>query len=328
MPTRRQHYVWRHYLEAWQAQDALFTCLIGDKPTRTGPTNVMVQRDFYRVGAITSEDVATLRALLLRDETSPALRDLHRNLINQFHLLATLDGIAQTDPSLPSEHKTIARDAVIEAEERIHGRIEQHAMPILGALRDEDATVIHDNATSVDFFNFISHQYCRTKTFRDTIASGLRALVPDDTAERICHVYCHCIATNVGATLYRDRADFELLFLRSPTPLGLITGDQPVVNLLATHDGSEPSELALYYPLTPSLAMILSPKSLDLRVSVGTVTGSSVRELNDLIVWKSNRFLVAHSDTLLRPYISRTNVPPPSPLTILRDSQAERTIPH
>ena len=72
-----------------------------------------------------------------------------------------------------------------------------------------------------------------------------------NVTERIRHVYCHCIATNVGATLCRDRSDFELLFLRSPTSNGLITGDQPVVNLLATHDGTEPSELALYYPLFP-----------------------------------------------------------------------------
>ena len=242
--------------------------LIDDKLTRTKPSNIMLQRDFYRIGALTSVDVATLRALLLRDETPSAIRNLHRKLIKQFHRLAVLDVIAQADPRLRSQHKVLARDAVIEAEERLHRGIEQRAVPILSALRDEDASVIHDTATSVDFFDFISHQYFRTKAIRDTMANELRTLVPADTAERIRHVFCHCIATNVGASLYRDRDDFELLFLRSPAPQCLITGDQPVVNLLATHDGTEPSELALYYPLTPSLAMILSPKSLDLRPAI------------------------------------------------------------
>ena len=318
MPTRRQHYVWRHYLEGWRAQDTLVASLIGDKLTRTRPSNIMVQRDFYRVGALTSADVATLRALLLRDKTSPALRDLHRKFIKQFHMLATLDVIAQADPRLRSQHKLLARDAVIEAEERIHRGIEQHAVPILSALRNEDASVIHDTATSADFFNFISHQYFRTKAMRDTMANGLRTLVPADTAERIHHVFCHCIATNVGASLYCDRDDFELLFLRSPAPQCLITGDQPVVNLLATHDGTEPSEVALYYPLTPSLAMILSPKSLNLRPAIARVATPCFRELNDLIAWKSARFLVARSDSLLRPYIPPATVPPPSPLEILR----------
>ena len=279
--------------------------LIGDKLTRTKPSNIMVQRDFYRIGALTSADVATLRALLLRDETPSAIRHLHRKLIKQFHRLAVLDVIAQADPRLRSRHKVLARDAVIEAEERLHRGIEQRAVPILSALRDEDASVIHDTATSVDFFDFISHQYFRTKAIRDTMANELRTLVPADTAERIRHVFCHCIATNVGASLYRDRDDFELLFLRSPAPQCLITGDQPVVNLLATHDGTEPSELALYYPLTPSLAMILSPKSLDLRPAIASVTAPCVRELNDLIAWKSARFLVARSDNLLRPYVPR-----------------------
>ena len=285
----------------------------------------MVQRDFYRIGALTSADVATLRALLLREETSPALRDLHRKLIQQFHGLATLDVIAQADPRLHSRHKRLARDAVIEAEERLHGGIEQHAVPILGALRNEDASVMHDTATSVDFFNFISHQYFRTKSIRDAMSNGLRTLVPADTAERIRHVFCHCIATNVGASLYGDRDNFELLFLRSPPPQGLITGDQPVVNLLATHDGTAPSEVALYYPLTPSLAMILSPKSLDLRPAIARAAAPCVRELNDLIAWKSARFLVGRSHTLLRPYIPPATVPPPSPLEILRGRPPART---
>ena len=320
MPTRRQHYVWRHYLEAWLAPDALVASLMGDKIVRTNPANIMLQRDFYRVGALTNEDVATLRAMLMGEETSPHLRDHHRNLIEQFRWLATLDAIAQSVPDLPSEHSTAARNAVIEAEERIHASIERRAVPILRALRNEDAHVIHDDDASTDLFHFISHQYFRTKAIRDTVEKGLRAVVPADSAERVRHVFCHCIATNVGWTLYRDRADFELLFLRSPTPECLVTGDQPVVNLLATHDGTEPAELALYYPLTPSLAMILSPKSLHLRSPVAVATASDVRELNDLVAWKSARFLVASSDRILPRYVGRAAAPPPAPLAILRGS--------
>ena len=325
MPTRRQHYVWRHYLEGWLGSDTLVAFLMDDKVARTKPANIMVQRDFYRVAALTTEDVDALRGLLLGSETSPALRDLHRNLIRQFHRLGTLDAVAQTVPDLPSEHSAAARNAVIEAEERIHAGIERRAVPILAALRDEHAEVIYDDDVSVDFFHFVSHQYFRTKALRDTIEKGLRALVSTDTAERIRHVFCHCTATNVGATLYRDRANFELLFLRSPTPEGIITGDQPVVNLLATHDGTEPAELALYYPLSPSLAMILSPKSLDLRSPVASASPSVGRELNNFVAWKSSRFLVARSNPLLRPYLCPAAVPPPSPLATLRGQPAPTT---
>ena len=68
-----------------------------------------------------------------------------------------------------------------------------------------------------------------------------------------------------------------------------IVDGRSVVNLLATHDGTAPSEVALYYPLTPSLAMILSPKSLNLRPAIARVAAPCVRELNDLIAWKSDR---------------------------------------
>ena len=69
MATRHQHYVWRHYLEGWHAHDMLVTSLVGDKLVRTKPRNIMVERDFYRLRAITPADAAVLRFLLMSKET-------------------------------------------------------------------------------------------------------------------------------------------------------------------------------------------------------------------------------------------------------------------
>ena len=124
-------------------------------------------------------------------------------------------------------------------------------------------------------------------------------------AARIRHLYCHCLATNLGASLYSDRKDFELLFVDAPADDRLITGDQPMVNILAKNDGAPPRELALYYPLSPALGMILAPKTLAMLPVVGEISAPRTAELNDLIARKSERFLVADSDSLLTRYAVR-----------------------
>ena len=261
MAVRRQHYVWRHYLEAWQARDGLVSSLVGDKFVRTNPSNIMVERDFYRLHAITRRDVAMLRELLLREETPSALRRSHENLVAQFTRVSDVQEAVQGHPKVPSHAKASVRDMAIQIEERIHGGTEDAALPILRALRNKDRSVLHSDAAAFAFFNFVSQQYMRTKPTRDRIEAVLTEIMSPASAERIRHVYCHCIATNLGASLYVDRQEFELLFFDAPADQGLITGDQPLVNMLHTDDGNPPPEMVLYYPLSPILGMILAPKS-------------------------------------------------------------------
>lgn len=318
MATRRQHYVWSHYLEGWQAQDTLVSSLIGDKLVRTHPANIMVERDFYRVRAITPTDAVILRALLMREQTPSVVRQTHEKLIVHFEYISDVYSVVQRDPRFSSADKAIVQDAAINFEDRIHGGIEHDAVPILRALRNKDPSVIHSDATAFSFYNFMSQQYLRTKSMRNAIQRVLNEIMPPDTAERIRHVYCHCIATNLGASLYVDRKKFELLFVECPTERGLITGDQPVVNILGTDDDSAPLEIALYYPLSPTLGMFLAPKTLGMRSTVANLNASGIVELNDRIAWKSERFLAANSDGVLLPYVSKSRVQPPSPLSIVR----------
>ena len=107
-------------------------------------------------------------------------------------------------------------------------------------------------------------------------------------------------ATNLGASLFFDRKKVEITFLENKTDLGFITGDQPIVNLLATRDGSPPEELAFYYPLAPDLAIILSPREFKLK----PINCEMFEELNDLIAWKSKHFVISNTVTMLQKYIA------------------------
>ena len=94
-----------------------------------------------------------------------------------------------------------------------------------------------------------------------------------------------------------DRDEFEIAFLECRDGQGFITGDQPVVNLMGTGDGRETMELALYYPLSPVLACLVTPREYS--VSSMQVPVSTVAALNTVIEWESMDFLIASSNKAL-----------------------------
>ena len=72
-----------------------------------------------------------------------------------------------------------------------------------------------------------------------------------------------------------------------------------MVNLMAASDGRETVELAFYYPVSPSVACLVAPRSYRLHSQV--IPSATVEELNNQIARESEHFLVAKADrTLLR----------------------------
>jgi hypothetical protein len=106
---------------------------------------------------------------------------------------------------------------------------------------------------SLEFINFATHQFFRTPKLRE-IVSQLDNPIPGLDLNRTWLIESHIFATNLGARIYVERNTYKFTFLNNQTSVPFITGDQPVINL-NTH---EDKELKLYYPLTPSVALIFA----------------------------------------------------------------------
>ncbi|MGC4064853.1 MAG: DUF4238 domain-containing protein [Polyangiaceae bacterium] len=70
---RRQHYVWRHYLEAWTTEGTLW-CRREGKVFEASPQNVAHERYFYRLREMSEADLEFVRTLLIRPLEQPKLR--------------------------------------------------------------------------------------------------------------------------------------------------------------------------------------------------------------------------------------------------------------
>ena len=208
-----------------------------------------------------------------------------------------LPGLRTAPSRQPQEFRTeeerkYANDLVIETEEKLQTGIEQRALPILEQLRHEQTDFLSDYNLTMNFFQFVSHQYMRTRASRERVGGELRHSFPGWDFGHLKHLVCHCAAENIGASLFVDRNKFQIVFLRNGSKDEFITGDQPIVNLFRSHgEDSSPTELALYYPLNPHLSMILLPGLYGL--SSMKVPPPIVDDLNNIIAQKAREFIVA-----------------------------------
>lgn len=313
MVTRRQHYVWRHYLEAWEQKKGIINCLRDGKIFPANPKNVMVERDFYKLPRLTKADVEFLEPFM--QATYPEVREINLNLIKTLVFLTNANDLIQSQEGISEAVKSDFQTPIIEAEEKLHEQIESDALPVLEELRQKQTNFLCNDKAAISFFDFIAHQYWRTKRIRESVGEILYSSSNRDFSH-LQNLLCHCFANSMGANLFFDRSEFDIIFLDNTTDLGFITGDQPIVNLMGTRNGTPPEEIALYYPLAPDLAFILLPKEY----KPCSMNIDMVKELNDLIMWESKHFLVSDSTKVLEQYLNNPISRIPPTCRILTDS--------
>jgi hypothetical protein len=98
---------------------------------------------------------------------------------------------------------------------------------------------------------------------------------------RIANPLVHILATNVGMNLYVERQNHSTRLLENKTDVPFVAGDQPVINISSgPKDTTPPVKFELYYPLSPSKAMLLLEPSSDFFSIDSTVTETFVRMCN------------------------------------------------
>lgn len=145
--------------------------------------------------------------------------------------------------------------------EDIHSDIENDAINHLEDLRNCDLSFKEDEVSKIKFEIFLFAQYLRTNRMRSNLLAVFSNPVFKDRIGLLKEswpVY-HLLAAIVWGTGYSLMAK-NYQILKTSGNREFITGDQPVINTLATHgsidnpvDGFE-----LFYPISPKLALLLT----------------------------------------------------------------------
>lgn len=247
------------------------------------------ERDFYRIQDMTDEDIALIHAVCVAPMGSPLQRKAAERWIFEFNRVRE---IRRRLEAMGIDATSVMEPAYIEAEERLHGEIERAALPLLDRLIASETFCLSDDEDYMVFVHFLMTQYFRTSRMLGNMRRGMGPRF-EGTLERSIGVLRHIFATATGFTLYAQRTTMKAHLLLNDTPVPLITGDQPVINMLAVErpDGVVVDDCEFYYPLSPHKALVILK---DDRFSSGRIGEPQVaREFNRLIALSAERQVYA-----------------------------------
>lgn len=265
MTTRRQHYVWQKYLEPWTTQTGkarLLWCLRRDAtaPIRVAPKNVAVERDFYRLLDLQSGDADFVRWVAFGSKTNPKLRELNEGWLSGLEVFLGLQRAARVRVQGKPRLTALLDEQMIEFEENAYARLEGDAVSQLAALQSGDISFFDVEQQAVSFSYFLAQQYFRTKAIRNRIRDTFPAQTEKDRFDRTWPLFRYVFATNVGYSIFAHRCSIRLQVLQAPPDMEFITADQPAINTHGAFVGptTPVEELELFYPVSPTRAVILS----------------------------------------------------------------------
>lgn len=300
--TRRQHHVWRRYIEGWASEDKVWCLmLINRKVVHTNPINLGVEGDFYKLGRLNEADRAFVKEIIAHSPVQG--RKVLNNFLRMFdgEWLEGLRSLLPPDSQNALELNALVDEYMLTAEEQYHGGLENDFVQILNHLKEGDASVVADDNRIADICRFVALQWFRTKTLRTAILKQSRP-PPGVSMRRVWPVLSHIFATNVGGSLFLARHINPLRLVENASGVPFITGDQPVVNLQSMpKEQISPEHFSLYWPLSSTRALFIDDHTKPLGLPDLLTSAEEVKRLNwhmaasaDMQVYASSRECLIH----------------------------------
>jgi hypothetical protein len=292
-PKRRHHHVWQRYLKAWTTNGVIW-CRQSDRIFPTGTRTIAVERDFYKLHRLSTEDIALIKMLF--NKGHPLVVQLNRELLNL--LTAPFDLADQMAPS--KERALMERlldDYASNVLEDYHARVEASFIPSLESALNGDAS-FYDDDRCISFLSYLCTQYMRTKGIKERSRARCTA---DGSADlsRVWNIMIHMFATNIGVDLFLNRKRRKLVLVHNQTDVPFVTGDQPAINLKANGVGA-PENLAIYYPISPQLALVLGDADEASEFPAEGLTPAQASMLNQKVFKASYKQVFAQTEESLR----------------------------
>jgi len=239
---KRQHHVWRYYLESWANNEQIF-CKQPDKIFATNLINIAVENDFYELKRLTDIEKKHLEYFI--SKIKPELLTLDNFIINSLLSIINL-----------KEKNNINKNTDIlmkNFEENINSEIEKNSIRYIDLLRNSNIRFFENETERFEFIIFISAQHFRTKKFKE-IYTSLFNNTKYGNSGNLVNIIRLIFTFNFAYNLIEK--NYKLQLLINENEYLFLTGDQPVINLVG--DGKNPTtETILYYPITPRIAIKL-----------------------------------------------------------------------
>jgi Protein of unknown function (DUF4238) len=295
-PKKRQHHVWKHYLNAWEVEGRVSCLVEGGKPFQTDPVNLAVEKNFYKLVKLDEADEKLIRWLVI-DTAQPLTKSLHEDFLKRLVMpMRVVEANRQRITNLEEVEQELDAYRCNILEDH-HWIIEDKFTPLLDRIHQGDISFYEDPAQAINFCFFIAMQHMRTKGIKTRVIAELREKDGIDLG-RTWDIISAMYALNMGSNLYFQRKQRKLVLIKNTTDLEFITGDQPTINLDA-EAGKPVLTATTYYPVSPFLALILTETDGKSPFSTEALTTAQVAYLNARTAKASHRQIFGRSDAAL-----------------------------
>lgn len=270
---RKQHYVFRYYLDSWNNEEHQLFCLRNEQIFGSKSRGVAHQNDFYRIAELSSQSENFLNLFIARIMV-PEVRASCLELLERF-TAPFKEKNRELEQGTWSKEKEREFDIRINnLEEDIHWGFEEKLKPYLSQLRGGDASFFKDPQQKQEFLKCISVQASRTKrsriTAQNSVKTALQGVLEIEKAaqiygfdmEKMYPVMSHMLAETLTYSLVHA-SSYQLVLLNNDTNIPLITGDQPAIAIPsplreAVSVAQDPTQLQIYYPISPRKAILIT----------------------------------------------------------------------
>ena len=314
--TKKQHYIWRYYLAPWTNDYSVtgkIICLRQNKIFVTSLTNIAHENYFYETKRL-SEAEKALVCMILNRSASDTEKEINQKWLELYCAPFDLADIVEPlRPVIDQQGKAasaqVLKNIAIEHIERLHAIIETTGIDLLKQLRQADVSFWNDKNSRDQFTFFLCNQYFRTKRIRNGIVGAFQQMYKESRYLNSINPINIWIplslgfATHVGAYITQE---YSITLLHANEE-HFIVGDQPVLNTYSTFDMSSPTDMELFYPITPELAVLLTKNPLYVNGELVDIGKDEVMKYNNLEVRMSEEQIFAKDKIQLDGFVIKKN---------------------
>ena len=301
--TKKQHYVWRHYLGAWKCATEdkdVWTGLLKQKQVKKiGLMDVAQSSFFYKLAEINDAELRFLKQLT--DTLPPGSKSIAEILLAGYIMFTQLkndmaSGKVKTDHEFEHKVNKIEKAAF----EAIQSQIEGMGSKLLKceSIADIEQLAKEDE---YDFLYYLWVQYMRTKSMKDRVGESMDEKKWLQDLNNKCWPFFNLV---MAMRMVEDmvlKKDYRFVFIKNNTEIPFITGDQPVINAKGDVVDEEgfAKELEVFYPMSPTKALCIVFDGGD-KYSEVTVDVDYVKSMNRKIMDESLLHIFANEEKVLK----------------------------
>jgi hypothetical protein len=291
------HHTPRKYLLPWADTNERIAWYGYGTVNRSGLRVVGGENDFYRLKELTVPDIDCLKLFIesLREQG----RDGHKQFLNAYILPTLLKRKMEQNGNQDPHAKKLLEVAISNLNENYHAAIEKDFWPYLEVIKNRDFEFYETPDKVAEFLHGLFVQYMRTKAVKER-GCQIKSNLFDDM-ERVWDVLSYILAIESSAGFFMKRKEFKIIVLDNNTQVPFITSDQPIINMLTAGTSLEaPERIELYYPLSPTQAMLYLEKSTSVAGINTNISMDEAHRYNMMMLDHSAFRVFSNSDEYLR----------------------------